>query len=87
MACGLAYADFWDVSPREAQIITKAAQERDMRLIMLMANSNAFAFHDPKNIPELPETKPKEMSEDMKKADAIAAREIMKAWAARSGGS
>lgn len=65
-----------------------AATRRDERIAWLHSAYVIPAHHDPDKFPEMPTLHPKERNdkavETQRDADAIAARQIMKAWANRS---
>lgn len=59
MGLGESYASFWDLTPREYVIVSRAIVKRREQEIEVQRYMNhelaqliAYAYHDPKNMPE-----------------------------------
>jgi len=83
---------FRDITLREYDIVCEAAGRRDAHLAWLAAKYNSAAYHNPSEMPDdpaLPQVQKMGNVIDISqteaaKADSIAARAAMKAWANRS---
>ena len=56
MSLGLPYDQFWRLTPRAVENVMRgaiAARDHRIREIHLAATLNAFAYHDPKNMPQV----------------------------------
>lgn len=85
MGIGLAPADFWDITLREAAVIMLAASEREARLkriddgrVYSLAYLVSFAVNDPKRMPKFEKVFPDGKPKPAQSPDEIWA--AMEAW-------